>query len=226
MPSWLKGILTFVVSCALAPLGAELYHLAARKLFTSHSGGFHYAFPGGLIFGILYGLMAGILVIYDLSSAGGWLALLIDLTWSFPNTIFGFVFGNLVYPFFGAPSRGQSEGQTWIVYAPRGSSGFGHNVLQTLGNVNLGGAGQHERMHLMQARIFGPLYLPLFAVNYIITFCVQMIWVITVGGLLFLVKLRDTPYFRPPRESAVQGFFGWIYHSTLFELWAYASGNP
>jgi hypothetical protein len=99
-------------------------------------------------------------------------------------------------------------------------------VLQIWGTVNIGGAGQHERMHLLQARIFGPLYLPLFAVNYLGNFLVQSLWTITVGGILWLAKLREKPYFRPSDSSVVSGFFGWIYYATLFEFWAYKSGNP
>jgi hypothetical protein len=76
--------------------------------------------------------------------------------------VFGCIFGNLIYIFVGNPSRIDSKDAHSIVYRPRGSSGFGQNVLQTLGTVNLGGPGQHEKMHLLQARVFGPLYLPLF----------------------------------------------------------------
>jgi len=109
---------------------------------------------------------------------------------------------------------------------PAGSNGFGKKVLQTLGTINIGGAGQHEPMHLLQARIFGVLYLVIFGLNYIITFTTQVLWTFTLGGLLWLLKVREKPYFRPPSRSAVKGFFGWIYYATFFELWAYAAGNP
>lgn len=226
MPSWLKGLLTVVFACAISSAGFLLYRVTVGKLLAPHPGGTEATLIAGLFFGLIYGLMAGILLIYDLASGAGWVALVLDLTWSLPNTIFGFVIGNLVYPLFGAPSRAESEDKSWIVYMPRASGGFGHSMLQTLGTVNLGGAGQHERMHLLQARVFGPLYLPLFGINYVITFCLQVIWTLTLGGILALAKVRNTAYFRPPASSAVQGFFGWIYHSTVFELWAYASGNP
>src|SRR5262249_12552597 len=111
----------------------------------------------------------------------------------------------------------------WIVYTPRNSSGFGVDVLQTLGTINIGGSGNHERVHLVQARIFGPLYLPVFGVNYVVNFLVQVLWTFTIGGLLWLTKLRERPFLRPPDRSAVHGFFGWIYFATLFELWAYGT---
>ena len=162
-------------------------------------------------FGILYGLESGILLIYDLSEGIGWLELIADLTWSLPNTIFGFIFGNIIYIFFGEPSKSESRNKGWIVFMPRGSSGFGVDVLQTLGTVNLGGAGAHEKVHLLQARIFGPLFLPIYAVNYVVNFLIQSLWTITIGMILWATGLRNTAYFRPSSSSVVSGFFGWIY---------------
>ena len=170
-------------------------------------------------------LIAGILASYDLGRVGHWLILVVDHTWSLLNTVFGGIVGNLIYPFVGSPSRADSAGRTWIVYMPRSSSGFGTDVLQTVGIVNLGGAGQHERMHLLQSRTFGPTYLPLFAVFYVVTALLAILFA-PLGALLKAAHRRDTWYLRPPAKSAVQGFFGWIYYATPFELWAYASGNP
>ena len=200
MPPILKGLLTFVFAPALAALTILLIVVA--------SGHASYVGVGalcGALFGLLYSLEAGILTIYDLSSSLGWVQLIVDMTWSLPNTVFGFVVGNLFYWFFGSPSRADSENAGWIVFTPYGGSGFGTNVLQTLGTVNLGGAGQHERMHLLQARVFGPLYLPIFAVNYVITFLIQVLWTFTLGGVLWLTNIREKPYFRPPQNCAIGG---------------------
>src|SRR5690606_19408803 len=131
----------------------------------------------GLGFGLLYGIEAGLLLAYDMASWRGWVQLLVDFTWSLPNTLFGFVFGNIIYIFVGNPNRQLSRDKGWIAFKPRSAHGtFGHSVLQTLGTVNLGGDGQHELMHLLQARIFGPLYLAIFAANYVINFLIQVIW--------------------------------------------------
>jgi hypothetical protein len=221
MPDVLNGILNALVSTGLGTLSAFLLNLAfGEPLDTA------VALVIGLILGFLYGLEAGLVLSYDLGSGIGWLKLIVDFTWSLPNTIFGLVVGNLIYVWFGWPNREFSRGKGYIAYKPRGSGRFGNDVLQTLGTVNMGGEGQHELMHVLQARIFGPLYLPVFALNYVVNFLVQGLWTITVGLILWLVKVRNTPYFRPPEESVVSGFFGWIYHSTVFELWAYGSGNP
>jgi hypothetical protein len=221
MSDVLKGFLIVLLVTALAVVAAVLLNLAAGGVVK-----LQWAALAGGAFGLLYGLEAGILVIYDLASPKGWIEMLVDMTWSLPNTVWGFVVGNLIFPFFGSPSRAESKDAGWIVYMPRGSSGFGHSTLQTHGTVNLGGAGQHERMHLLQARIFGPLFLPIYAVNYVVNFIVQSLWTITLGLILWKAGVRQTPYFRPSASSVAQGFFGWIYYATIFELWGYASGNP
>lgn len=175
---------------------------------------------------LVYSLFAAGLESYDLTTGAGWVMLVLDLTWSLPNTVFGALIGLWLYPIFGNPNKANSAGHGWVCFMPRGGSGFGTNVLQTLGTVNLGGAGQHERMHLMQARLFGPLYLPLFAVFYVITFLIQGLFTLPWGLILKAAGVRSSAHFNPPSKSAVQGYFGWIYYATPFEVWAYASGNP
>ena len=152
--------------------------------------------------------------------------MLVDLTWSLPNTVWGVLIGNLIFWFVGTPSRADSADQGWIVFQPRSAGGFGHNVLQTHGTVNLGGAGQHEKLHLLQARIFGPLFLPLYLLCYVATTVLQLLWSATLGWILRLAGVRRQVPLQPPARSVVGGFFGWIYYATLFELWAYAAGNP
>jgi hypothetical protein len=173
-----------------------------------------------------YAFVATWVAAYDLSTPLGWLMILVDLTWSLPNTLFGAVTGLWLYAFWGSPSKPNSEGRGWISYTPRSSTGFGNDVLQTLGTINIGGSGQHERMHLLQARIFGPLYLPIFGLSYVVTFLLQCLFTLLLGLILKATGVRTSAYLNPPSSSAVNGFFGWIYHSTPFEEWAYASGNP
>lgn len=222
MSGFSKGLLTVVVGAVLAAATLLIVNLALGSPIP-----FYWVILGAFLFGFGYGLQAGIYGIYPLSGIKGWVELVVDMTWSLPNTLFGFILGNSIYLFFGDISKPDSQDSGWIVYMPPvGSSGFGKKVLQTLGTINIGGAGQHERMHLLQARIFGVFYLPLFGLNYIITFAFQVLWTFTIGGVLYLLKIRQKPYFRPASRSAVQGLFGWIYYATIFELWAYASGNP
>jgi hypothetical protein len=181
---------------------------------------------GAAVVGFAYGLEAAILAIYDLDAPVGWLALLVDMTWSLSNTVWGFVVGNLLFVFFGSPSKADSAGAHWIVYQPRSGGGFGTSLLQTHGTVNLGGAGQHEKMHLLQARLLGPAYLPLFGICYLATASIQLLWSATLGWILVLAKVRTKVALQAPARSAVPGLFGWIYYATPLELWAYATGNP
>lgn len=212
----ISGLLT-VLLCLGIPLGALL-------VITGDS-----AYPAVIVLAIVmfaYGFVATWMGAYDLGTPLGWVMLLVDLTWSLPNTVFGAVTGMWLYAFFGSPNRANSEGRGWITYSPRSSTGFGNNVLQTLGTINIGGSGQHERMHLLQARIFGPLYLPLFAAFYVITFLIQCLFTLVLGLILKATGIRTSAHLNPPARSAVPGFFGWIYFATPFEVWAYASGNP
>jgi hypothetical protein len=181
----------------------------------------------GLGVGFLYGLEAALLASYDLSKFLHGVAVFIDLTWSLPNTLFGFVLGNPIYLIAGSPSRDQSRANTWISF--HGSFG---DVYQTLGTLNLGGAGKHEPVHLLQARILGPAYLPLQVASYVMNSAIQIVCMILFGWWAYLLKLRDSAWFRPPSDSAVRtktgksgpgDFFGWIYRYTLMEIWAYAT---
>jgi hypothetical protein len=172
---------------------------------------------------LILGLIAGILGSYDLTKPKSWALLFVDHVWALPSTILGAVVGNIVYPFFGTPSDTLSAGKEWVSYQARGSSGFGVDVLQTIGTVNIGGAGNHERVHLLQARILGPVFLPIIAISYVVTTLVQLLWSATIGLILRLTKVRDTAWFRPPAHSAVSGFWGWIYYATPMELWAYGT---
>ena len=221
MPSWVKGLLT-VVLCATLPAGVLAVVFAAAGVFTELS----WLVVAAAAVGLGYGLEAGVLVIYDLATPVGWVALLVDLTWSIANTVWGFVVGNILFLCFGTPSRVSSTGAHWIVYLPRTAGGFGTNLLQTHGTVNLGGAGQHEKMHLLQARLLGPLYLPLFGACYVVTALLQLLWSATFGWILVLAKVRGHVALHPPARSAVPGLWGWIYYATPLELWAYAAGNP
>ncbi|WP_027345470.1 hypothetical protein [Hamadaea tsunoensis] len=217
MPGWLKGLLTVVLFSVAPPAFVAGLLSAAGKLDD-----FTWLVVATAIAGFLYGLEAGIMLIYDLGDPVGWVALVVDMTWSLPNTIWGLFWGNVIFWFIGTPSRTASEGQTWISFSGR----LGKGTLQTHGTINLGGAGQHEKLHLMQARVFGPLFLPLYLAFYAITAVLQVLWCALPGWIAVVAGWRQKVPLQPPAASVVGGFFGWIYYATLFELWAYNAGNP
>lgn len=225
MSKLVRGLLTVALSVVVVPL--VLFAASAATI----------ALPAmtviaiGATAGAAYGLLAAFLCSYDLSRGEGFMELGLDLTWSLPNTLFGLAVGNLLYPFFGVPSREQSDGQGWISYRSRGYD-FGTNVLQTLGTVNLGGRGAHEMVHVTQARILGPFYLPVQAASYAVNFLVQVLFTATIGAVLAATGVRRKAWLEPPSvvttagtvsRSAVGGFWGWIYYYTVMELWAYGT---
>jgi hypothetical protein len=217
MPGWAKGLITAAVFTAVPPL------IAAGLISTAEKpGDYTWVVIVAAVAGFLYGLEAGIMIIYDLDKPLHWFVMIVDLTWSLPNTIWGLFWGNVIFWFFGTPSRTQSEGEIWISF----SGNIGGRTLQTHGTLNLGGSGQHEKLHLLQARIFGPLFLPLYLAFYAFTSVVQLLWCALPGWIAKLAGWRQNIPLQPPSTSVVSGFFGWIYYATLFEFWAYNAGNP
>src|SRR3954447_4606872 len=103
MPGWLKGLLTIVL-WTLVPPGVVAVIAGA----TGDPARYTWLVVVAACFGLAYGLEAGILTVYDLASPTGWLSLLVDMTWSLPNTVWGFAVGNLLFWFFGSPSRAHS----------------------------------------------------------------------------------------------------------------------
>jgi hypothetical protein len=221
MPNWLKGLITAVLWAGV-PVGV----VAAVVSTTDKPSDYTWLVVLTAVFGLLYGLEAGIMTIYNLNSPVGWISLVVDMTWSLPNTVWGFVIGNLIFWFFGEPSRTNSADEGWVSFKPRSATGFGNGVKQTHGTLNIGGAGQHEKMHLLQARIFGPAFLPIYFACYVVTSVIQLVWTGTLGWILLVAGVRSEAPLQPSSKSVVKGFFGWIYYATLFELWAYHSGNP
>jgi hypothetical protein len=217
MSNILKALLTIAFSIVGSTVAFLVYSDLLFTWLPLPSLPMDMAIIAGATCGLLYGLESGLLLRYYLSRPSGWFLLICDLTWSYPNTLFGLVLGNLFYPFFGSLSRELSEGQSWVAYAK--SQG---DTKQTLGTINLGGEGPHERLHLLQARLFGPFFLPVFVSAYVVTAALQVLWTVSVGLMLYLAKRREMPYLRPPMTFPLQGFFGWISYATPFELWAHA----
>jgi hypothetical protein len=213
------GIKVFLIITICMILGAlDGYLLFVVSGLTGPS----FALVTGTIFGFFYGIEAGFLLIYDLSSPLGWLLILVDMTWSLPNTVFGFVFGNIIYFCLGSPSAAESKDSGCVVFKRRDTSAaFGNRIKQTLGTMIIGVRSPHEAIHLMQERVFGPLYLTIFAANYIAAFVLQVAFTALIGWALWLAKIRDTPWLRPPVKSSFGNFFGFVYRANFFEWWAY-----
>jgi hypothetical protein len=136
---------------------------------------------------------------------------LIDATWSAPNTWAGAVYYGLHRLRRNSldPDRCRGTGSLWLV------DGIVPQYATTIGIVKAGSndrRDRHELVHVLQARLLGPLYLPLVLLNYPVA---------TVVPYWLLV--------RPPRRRPVTGLRSYfergVYPHTWHEYWAYRVGG-
>ena len=150
---------------------------------------------------------------YDRSSRRGWLQYLVDCTWSLPNTLAGALFLTVNLAVRNRVDLDRSRGSGCVHLEKGIIPGF----ATTIGTV-VAGAGprieRHERLHVTQARAFGPLYLPLVAANYVVA---------TVLPYWLLYHDRQNRPIRSVRDYFMRG----VYPHTWHEQWAYAvEGTP
>ena len=190
----------------------------------------------GALMGGINGLFTGTRQIYQWHSIEGWASFLSDSTWGIIGTSLG-NFAN-IYDLIAAPSSYRSDlsrRQNRQVYD--GGLYLEKADATTFGNVtsNLSGGGdilKHETVHIMQNRIFGPLYIGVSVAWYVVGGAVGAVvgalikgdpWVIVgdvVAGPLgaIVAGLLDS--------SGRQGARDVAYLDNPWELWAYSvQGN-
>lgn len=137
---------------------------------------------------------------------GAWRAF-VDATWSAPNTWAGAVFYG-IHRLTGNPhdlARSAGRGSIWL------TRGVVPRYATTIGTVKAGSnehIDRHEEIHIFQARLLGPLYLPLVVLNYVVATVVPY-W------LLFRDKTRY------PITGFASYFEHGVYPHVWNELWAY-----
>jgi len=129
------------------------------------------------------------------------LGYLLDVSWSLLNSVAALVWV-LVCMIAGSNSLDpddDSKRSGTFVYAtnPRG----GGYAATTIGTTIAGGWSSHEETHVWQARIFGPLYMPM----YVVSLALNMLFRVVTG------KIEDI---------GMQA-----YYRICFEDWAYAAGK-
>ena len=134
---------------------------------------------------------------------------LVDSTWSAPNTLAGALFlahqRALDNP--ERPDRSRSSGSIWLERsAVRG-------YATTIGIVKAGSSERidaREDVHVLQARLLGPLYVPLVALDFVL-------------ATVFPFWLRHRAPPAAPIRSVRDYFHRGVYREVWHERWAYAA---
>lgn len=137
---------------------------------------------------------------------------LVDSTWSALNTLAGAAFllqqratGNV-----GLPERSRGSGSIWLEH--QAIPGY----ATTVGIVKAGTDERldaHEEVHVLQARLLGPFYLPLVGLDYVLA---------TVLPFWLLGRDDDAAPIRTVRDYFLRGVYREVWH----ERWAYAAARP
>jgi len=164
---------------------------------------------GGILLGlgIVHGVALAIKRAYAWNSAGGWFLFIVDNTWSLLNSIAGSVYGLINFLMFN-PLSDQGVGTGAVFHKRPFIPGF---AATTVGNVVAGdnaSTAEHELIHVLQGRIFGPLYIPLVILSYIV-------------NTLLPYWLIYHDYRRAPINSVGAYFIEGVYRHTWNEEWAY-----
>jgi hypothetical protein len=165
----------------------------------------------GLLFGIVFGWAIVSAEAYEPTVASV-LLFVVDHTWSLVNTMAGSVYlvGNLI---FGNRIQREVSRHTGAVQLV---NGIIPGYLTTIGTVIAGvdePVHAHEHGHVLQARIFGPLYLPMVISNYVIA---------TILPYWLLYHDRT----RYPINSFRAYFMDGVYPHVWNEAWCYAVYGP
>ncbi|HEX6684187.1 MAG TPA: hypothetical protein VF062_15390 [Candidatus Limnocylindrales bacterium] len=127
---------------------------------------------GGAL-GVVFGWAVGSAKVYSSDARGVWL-FIVDNSWSMLNTVAGALYLTVHLIFGHSLDRAISERSGRICLV----EGVSTRYATTIGTVCAGadpGIQRHEDIHIFQARLLGPLYLPLVGANYVL-FALVPIW--------------------------------------------------
>ncbi|WBB52624.1 glycine zipper family protein [Verrucosispora sp. WMMD573] len=129
----------------------------------------------GLLVGAVFGWAVAAAEIYAVSPRGVFL-FVVDHSWSLPNTLVGAIYLTLHLVFGHSLDRATSRHSCRVNVV----EGVSPRYATTLGTVCAGsgpGIQRHEDVHIFQARLLGPLYIPLVVANYVL-FTIAPIWLL------------------------------------------------
>ncbi|MET8526349.1 glycine zipper family protein [Micromonospora sp. NPDC005172] len=139
--------------------------------------------PIGLLIGAVVGLLVGAAFGWAVTSAGvyapdarGIFLFVVDHTWSLLNTVVGAIYlvAHLVFGHSLDRPTSSASGRVSLI------EGVSPRYATTIGTVCAGSSPsiqRHEDVHIFQARLLGPLYIPLVLANYVL-FTIAPIWLL------------------------------------------------
>ena len=198
LAAWVQGV-------TVTAVGGGLGYLIGRGVGAAVLGVL------SLVLAIPYGRAIAAAEPYKGSTLGAWRCV-VDATWSSLNTWAGAIY-YAAHRLFGNTldtSRSVGTGSLWLV------KGVVPKYATTIGPVKAGSntdIDRHEEIHVFQARLFGPLYLPLVGMNYVLATVIPY-WLL----------------FRDPVRRPISGFGSYfengVYPHVWNEFWAYrATGD-
>jgi len=194
----LRALLGLVIGLAIA--FGTLYSLLHFVLHVNNTTSLLGAAVGALIGGV-YSAIAFGRGIYGFGPFSI-LGYLLDMSWSLLNTAASLLVWLPACAIAGGdfvePDENSRRSGTFVYQEnPRG----GGYAATTIGTVIAGGWCSHEETHVWQARLFGPLYLPVYGLS----------WLLNLLFRLLTGKLE---------EIVMQA-----YYRVCFEDWAYSAGS-
>jgi hypothetical protein len=157
---------------------SAVIQMAVGGVFGLLAGG-----PIGLLVGAVVGLLVGAVFGWAATSAGvyapdarGIFLFVVDHTWSLLNTVVGAIYlaAHLIFGHSLDRPASSASGRVSVV------EGVSPRYATTIGTVCAGaspGIQRHEDVHIFQARLLGPLYIPLVLANYVL-FTIAPIWLL------------------------------------------------
>lgn len=196
---WVQGLAVTVTGAAMGSVAAGWAGALVAGLLSA-------------VFAVPYGRAVARGRPYQGSGLNVWRCI-VDATWSSLNTWAGAIYYGLHRLARNRldVERTRGTGSIWLV------NGVVSRYATTIGIVKAGSnehIDRHEEIHIFQARLFGPLYIPLVIVNYVIATVVPY-WLL----------------FRDKARYPVRGFSAYfengVYPHVWNELWAYrATARP
>jgi len=168
-------VVRFILGCLLgAAVGFGTGFLLGNQILQLDSS-------AALIVGIVMGVVAGVYSAFAMASnvyQVGFFSILgyiVDVTWSLLNSLAGLAVwipaALIVGGTFQAPDDNSRRSGTFVYDKnPRGGE-FG---ATTIGPVIAGGWSSHEEVHVWQARLYGPAYMIIYILSFLLNFLFQL----------------------------------------------------